>query len=68
MKNKVVDIAYIQQDQYERIMPLSNIGGNLGIVKDAISGSKAYNKLVFEDLFELELRVFEEFSISSNSN
>ncbi|SER82514.1 TRAP transporter substrate-binding protein DctP [Psychrobacillus sp. OK032] len=56
LKNKVVDISYIQQDQFEHTFPLSNIGGNLGLVNDAISGSKAYNKLVQEDLYELEYK------------
>ncbi|SER82581.1 TRAP transporter substrate-binding protein DctP [Psychrobacillus sp. OK032] len=56
LQNKVTDIAVILPERLEGDIPLSVVGGNLGIVKDSVSGSKAYNKLVQEDLYELEFK------------
>jgi TRAP-type C4-dicarboxylate transport system substrate-binding protein len=55
-KNKVTDIAFIGPQWLGDVMPLSGVVGNPGLVKDAISGSKAFNKLVQEDLYELEFK------------
>ncbi|SER82535.1 TRAP transporter substrate-binding protein DctP [Psychrobacillus sp. OK032] len=56
LKNKVSDIAYIQPERIEGVLPLTNVGANLGIVKDAVSGSRAFSKLVHEDLYESEFK------------
>lgn len=55
-KNKVADITYVGAQYMTDILPMTAIAGNPGLVKDAISGSKAFNKLVQEDLYELELK------------
>ncbi|PWA11952.1 hypothetical protein DCC39_08435 [Pueribacillus theae] len=55
-KNKVADITYVGPLYVSDTMPLSGVVGNPGLVKDAISGTKAYNKLVHEDLYEVELK------------
>ena len=56
LKNNVADIAYVLPERHESAIPMSVIGGNLGLVRDAESGSKAYNKLIHEDLYELEFK------------
>ncbi|MEI3606532.1 TRAP transporter substrate-binding protein DctP [Pseudogracilibacillus sp. SE30717A] len=55
-KNKIADITYVGAQYMTDELPLTAIAGNPGIVQDAISGSKAFNKLVQEDLYELELK------------
>ncbi|KAB2336215.1 hypothetical protein F7731_12005 [Cytobacillus depressus] len=56
VKNKVADIALIGPQWIGDVMPLSSVSGNPGLVKDAVSGSRAFNKLVQEDLYELEFK------------
>lgn len=56
LQNGVADIAVIAPEQYTDILPLSNYAGCFGIVKDAISGSAAFNKLLQDDLYELEYK------------
>ncbi|MBO0959988.1 TRAP transporter substrate-binding protein DctP [Neobacillus sp. MM2021_6] len=55
-KNRVADIAYVGPLYVSDKMPLSGVSGNPGLVKDAVSGSKAFNKLIKEDLYELEFK------------
>ncbi|WP_413299860.1 TRAP transporter substrate-binding protein DctP [Bacillus sp. 1P10SD] len=55
-KNGVADIAYVGPLYVSDKMPLSGVAGNPGLVKDAVSGSKAFNKLIKDDLYELEFK------------
>ncbi len=55
-KNKIADITYVGAQYMTDVLPLTAIAGNPGLVKDSISGSQAFNKLVHEDLYELELK------------
>ncbi|WP_286884208.1 TRAP transporter substrate-binding protein DctP [Aneurinibacillus sp. UBA3580] len=52
----VADITYVGPLYVSDKMPLSGVSGNPGLVKDSLSGSKAFNKLVLEDLYELEFK------------
>jgi TRAP-type C4-dicarboxylate transport system substrate-binding protein len=55
-KNRVADITYVGPLYVNDKMPLSGVAGNPGLVKDAVSGSKAFDKLIKEDLYELEFK------------
>lgn len=55
-KNKVADITYVGPLYVSDTMPLSGVVGNPGLVNDAVSGTKAYSKLVHEDLYEVEMK------------
>jgi TRAP-type C4-dicarboxylate transport system substrate-binding protein len=55
-RNGVADITYVGPLYVSDKMPLSGVAGNPGLVKDALSGSKAYNKLVMEDLADIEFK------------
>lgn len=54
VQNNVVDIAHIGAQYYSDKLPLSSIPANPGLVEDGISGTKAYNRLVEEELAEKE--------------
>lgn len=54
VQNKVVDIAHVGPQYYSDKLPLSSIPANPGLIDDGISGTKAYNRLVEEELAELE--------------
>lgn len=54
VQNNVLDIAHIGPQYYSDKMPLSSIPANPSLVEDGISGTKAYNKLIEEELEELE--------------
>lgn len=56
VKNRVADVVYLGSLYYTDKLPLSSIVGNPGLVKDAASGTKAYHKLVTEDLYEIEYK------------
>ncbi|SER82748.1 TRAP transporter substrate-binding protein DctP [Psychrobacillus sp. OK032] len=56
LKNKVVDISFIAPQWNASVMPVSAVSGNPGIIKDSLSASKAYNKIVQEDLYEIEFK------------
>lgn len=55
-KNRIADITYVGAQYMTDVLPLTAIAGNPGLVQDSISGSKAFHKLVQEDLYELELK------------
>jgi TRAP-type C4-dicarboxylate transport system substrate-binding protein len=55
-KNKVADITYVMPIYYADKMPLSSVTANPGLVPGTVVGSRAYNKLVNEDLYELEFK------------
>jgi TRAP-type C4-dicarboxylate transport system substrate-binding protein len=55
-KTGVADIAYVGPLYVSDKMPLSGVAGNPGLAQDALSGSKAYNKLVLEDLADTEFK------------
>ncbi|WP_260287168.1 TRAP transporter substrate-binding protein [Peribacillus aracenensis] len=55
-KNKVADITYVMPGYFADKMPLSSIASNPGLVPGTVVGSKAYNKLVQENLYELEFK------------
>lgn len=56
VKSKVADVAYLGSLYFTDQLPLSSIVGNPGMVKDASSGTKAYHRLVTEDLYEIEYK------------
>jgi TRAP-type C4-dicarboxylate transport system substrate-binding protein len=55
-KNKIADISYVVSMYYSDVLPLSGIASNPGLVNEVNSGAKAYNKLLKEDLYELEYK------------
>lgn len=55
-KNKVADITYVGPLYISDALPLSGIVANPGLFQDAVSATKVYNKLVNEDLYELEFK------------
>lgn len=54
--NKTADIVYLATNNLQDQLPLSSVSANAGIVEEINSGTKAFWKLLEEDLYELEYK------------